>query len=188
LAIFATDELRIEIDGKPEQVMGQVSAGNYFELLGVKPMLGRLMKAEDEHLNPPVAVISFRYWQRRFDGDPAVLGKTLSFGNQSFAIAGITPPEFSGLEPGRRVDVTLPITISRNLLTARAWRFDAIARLQTDISEEQAQAEANAVFQSCMSDSQDAAGAKTDSSRRLCGRRHTAWMRSASGFPTLCMY
>jgi predicted permease len=167
LAAFATDELRIEIDGKPEQVMGQVASGNYFELLGVKPALGRLMNIEDEHLNPAIAVISYRYWQRRFGRDTAVIGKTLSFGNQRFAIAGITPPELSGLEPGRPVDITLPVTTSRNLLTVRAWRFDAIARLKMAISETQAQAEANAVFQSCMSGSQAAAAPKPDFRHRL---------------------
>ena len=69
MAAFSSDELRIEIDGKPEQVLGQVASGNYFEILGVKPILGRLMNAEDEKLNPPVAVISDRYWRRRFGGD-----------------------------------------------------------------------------------------------------------------------
>lgn len=167
LAAFATDELRIEIEGKPEQVMGQVSSGNYFELLALKPTVGTLMNAGDEHLNPPIAVISYRYWQRRFGRDPSAIGKTLSFGNQSFAIAGVTPPEFSGLEPGRPVDVTLPITISPNLLTARAWRFDALARMKSGVSEDQAQAEANTAFHSCMSGSQDATGPKTDFRDRL---------------------
>jgi len=168
LAAFATDELRIEIDSKPEQVMGQIASGNYFELLGVKPASGRLMNAEDENLNPPIAVISDRYWQRRFGRDPAAIGKTISFGDRSFAIAGVTPPEFGGLEPGRPVDVTIPITISRNQLTSsKAWWFDAIARLRTDVSENQAQAEANAVFQSCMSGFRGTAGPKSDISHQL---------------------
>ena len=54
MAAFSSDELRIEIDGKPEQVMGQVASGNYFELLGVRPGLGRLITVEDEKLNPPI--------------------------------------------------------------------------------------------------------------------------------------
>src|SRR6266545_1184651 len=84
MAAFASDELQIEIDGKPEQVVGQVASGNYFELLGVKPALGRLMATEDEELNPPVAVISDRYWRRRFGGDPAAIGKTISFRDRAF--------------------------------------------------------------------------------------------------------
>lgn len=168
LAAFATDEMRIDVNGKPEQVMGQVASGNYFELLGVKPALGRLMNVEDENLNPPIAVISDRYWQRRFGRDSAVIGRTISFGNQSFAIAGVTAPEFAGLEPGRPVDVTIPITVSRNLLTgSRAWWFDTIARLKPHVSGNQAQAEANAVFQSCMSGFRDNAGPKDDLSHQL---------------------
>src|SRR5258708_26408364 len=109
IAAVSSDELRLEIDGKPEQVMGQVASGNYFEVLGVRPALGRLMDTEDEKLNPPVVVISDRYWRRRFASDPAAIGKTISFHGQAFTIAGVTPPDFWGLEPGRPIDVTIPI-------------------------------------------------------------------------------
>jgi len=155
MSAFSSDELRFEIDGKPEQVMGQVASGNYFELLGVKPTLGRLMNAEDEKLNPPVAIISDRYWRRRFGGDPAVIGKRISFREQTFTIAGVTPPEFWGLLPGTPIDVTLPITLERKHLTdAGAWWLHAIiARLKPGVSANQAQAESNVVFQSFISGS-----------------------------------
>ena len=91
LAAFSSDELRIEIDGRPEQVMGQVASGNYFELLGVKPLLGRLMTPDDERLDPPVAVISERYWRNRFGADRAVLGKSISLNKRAFDIVGVTP-------------------------------------------------------------------------------------------------
>jgi predicted permease len=153
MAAFSSDELRIEIDGKSEQVMGQVASGNYFELLGVQPVVGRLMDADDEKLNPPVAVISHRYWQRRFGGDPAVIGKTISFREQTFTIVGVTPPEFWGLQPGTAIDLTLPITVeSKHLVDSGEWWLQGIvARLKPGVSDNQAQAESNVVFQSFMS-------------------------------------
>jgi predicted permease len=150
LAVYAADELRIEIDGRPEQVMGQVASGNYFQLLGVKPALGRLMDVEDEKLGPPIVVLSDRYWRQRFGTDPSVIGKTISFGRQVFTIAGVTPPVFRGLEPGRSIDITLPITISGNLHTSGVWWFNAIARLESDKTIDGAKTASNVAFQSCM--------------------------------------
>ena len=80
-------------------------------MLGVTPAAGRLMTAGDERLDPPVAVIGYGYWQRRFGGAPDAIGRTLSFRNRAFTIVGVTPPRFQGLAPGRQVDVTLPITL-----------------------------------------------------------------------------
>jgi predicted permease len=157
IAAFTGDELRIEIDGTAEQVMGQAASGNYFALLGVKAALGRLMTPDDEKLDPAICVISDRYWRRRFGADPAVIGKTISFRKQKFTIAGVTPPGFWGLEPGRPVDLTLPIGMERSLLAdAGAWWFSAVARLKDGASGRQASAEANAVFQSFMADRQTA--------------------------------
>jgi predicted permease len=155
MAAFASDELHVEIDFRPEQVMGQVVSGNYFELLGVKPALGRLMNADDEKLDPPVAVISDRYWRRRFAGDPAVVGKMLSFRKRTFTIIGVTPAEFSGLQPGTPVDVTLPVTLEQKLLadSGAFWLHGIIARLKPGVSGSQAKAESNVIFQSFMSNS-----------------------------------
>src|SRR5690242_2366388 len=151
LAVFATDELRIEIDGRPEPIFGQVASGNYFELLGIKPILGRLMDDNDEKLNPPIAAISDSYWQRRFHRDPHVLGKSIKVGDRIYTVAGITPPGFLGLEPGRSVDVTVPIDTSGSLQTYKGpWWFSVIARLKPRVSASNAQAAANVAFQSCM--------------------------------------
>src|SRR5919108_399459 len=116
MAAFAADELRVEVGESVEQVFAQVVSGNYFHVLGVAPAAGRLMTAGDERLDPPVAVIGYGYWQRRFGGSRAAIGRTLSFGNRVFTIVGVTPPRFQGLELGRQVDVTLPITQSAAML------------------------------------------------------------------------
>ena len=153
VAAFATDELRVEVDGAIEQVFGQVASGSYFGVLGLKPAVGRLMTMEDERLDPPVAVIGYRYWQRRFAGAPDAIGKTIISGNRAHTIVGVMPAEFWGLEPGRHVDVTLPITLNRGGLANpdRSW-FQVIARLLPGVSVKRATVEASTIFRSFLED------------------------------------
>ena len=153
MAAFAGDELRVSVEGTPEQVFGQVASGSFFDLLGVRPVLGRLLTAQDEQLAPAVAVIGYHYWQRRFGGAADAVGKTITFRNRGYTIVGVTPPEFWGLQPGRRLDLTLPIALEGQLLRdAGAWWFDAVARLQPGVSRAQATASADVVFQAFMQD------------------------------------
>jgi predicted permease len=155
LAAFAIDEFRLEIGGVPEQVMGQAASGNYFELLGVKPLLGRVLTPQDEHLDPPVAVISERYWRKRFGAHPAVLGRSISNGQRSFVIVGVTPGEFFGLLPGRPVDITVPIGTQDRLASdpTAVWLHGIIGRLKPGATAAQARAEADVVFRSFMTTS-----------------------------------
>ncbi len=153
IAAFATDELRFGVDGGVEQAFAQVVSGNYFELLGLKPAAGRLLTVDDEKLDPPVAVISHGYWQRRFGGAADVIGRTLTSGDRVYTIVGVTPPEFWGLIPGREVLVTLPINRGSRLVTdAGAWWFEAVGRVRPGAGVEQAAAQADTVFQSFMKD------------------------------------
>jgi len=153
MSAFATDQLRIEVDGAVEQVFGQLASDNYFTLLGVGPEVGRLMTPGDEALSPSVAVIGYGYWQRRFGGDPNVVGRIVTFRSQPFTIVGVTPRSFWGLEPGRQVDVTLPITLERQYVAdADDWWFRAIARLRPGSTTDQATAQIDNIFQSYMKD------------------------------------
>ena len=146
MAAFATDEIRVEIDGHPEPVNGQIASGDYFSVVGVNPLLGRLTESRDEKLDPPVAVISYRYWLRRFGGDPAVLGKTLSSGGRNFTIVGVTAAGFEGLRPGFAVDMTLPISQDVGDLGGHSM----VARLKAGTTESQAQAESSSVLRAAL--------------------------------------
>jgi predicted permease len=149
VAAFGVDELRVEVEGSVEQVFGQVASGNFFEVLGVTPAAGRLLSPGDERLDPPVAVIGYGYWQRRFGGSPSAIGRTVSFRNRAFTIVGVTPPRFQGLEPGRQVDVTLPITTEAGLVrNAQVQWFHAVARLRSGVDAGQAATQTDASFQS----------------------------------------
>jgi len=151
MAAFSTDELRLDVDGTAEQVFGQVASGNYFEVLGVRPAAGRLLTLADEAMSPPAAVIGYGYAQRRFGGAASAIGRRFTLGRRTYTIVGVTPGSFSGLQPGRRVDVTLPISAEGRLTAdAGAWWLDLVARLDERATWPQARAQLDTIFQSFM--------------------------------------
>jgi predicted permease len=160
LAAFNADNMRISIDGRAEEVMGQKASGNYFEVLGLKAWAGRTFSPADDSVigkggpDGPVAVISYRYWKRRFAESPAVLGKVIQFEGQAVTIIGVTPPEFFGLQPGMPVDLTVPMAFApaEMLRDKGAWWLNVVGRLKPDASPAQARAELNGIFQAFMND------------------------------------
>jgi hypothetical protein len=89
--------LKMNVDGQAEVASGQVVSGNYFAGLGVFAGVGRALTTEDDKTSSAAAaVISHRYWQRRFGGDPAAIGKVIYISGAAFTIVGVTPPRFFG--------------------------------------------------------------------------------------------
>ncbi len=111
LAAFRPWRFRTEIGGEPQLANGMLVTGNYYSLLGVSASLGRTLTPQDEQAASPVAVISYDYWQRVLDADRKVVGRTLDIQGNPFTIIGVTDPKFTGLEPGKRVDITVPLTL-----------------------------------------------------------------------------
>jgi predicted permease len=107
------DPLAVRLPGRPmaEPAVGKLVSGNYFDVLGVRPAVGRAFSPSDNAVGAaPAAVISYRYWTRDFDRDPAAVGATLEINGTAFAVVGVTPPGFFGesLEPDPP-DIWLPI-------------------------------------------------------------------------------
>jgi len=96
-------------DGAADPVDGEMVSGTYFGGLGVAAAAGRTINADDEASGARVAVISYRYWTRRFGGDQGVLGRAVTVNNVPFAIVGVAPRGFFGVEPGRAPDVWVPM-------------------------------------------------------------------------------
>ena len=176
LAAFARrDRVIINIDGQREETTGQVVSGNYFSLLGVRPMLGRALSPADDSVPEKggpdgyVAVISHNYWTRRFGRDPAVIGKVVHFGNDPVTIIGVTPPEFYGMFPGTEIDISLPIMFqgARILADKSSWWFNAMGRLKPNVSVDKAQTELNAIFQSFMDETSVSAEMRRDAFARI---------------------
>src|SRR3984893_17330050 len=97
--------------GKPERVFGMLASANYFDVLGVRPILGRgFLTVEDEKPGgAPVAVISYRLWQTHFGANPNIVGQTIEINQHPYTIVGVTPPVFQGSQTGVRTDIWVPI-------------------------------------------------------------------------------
>lgn len=90
--------------------LGQVVTSNHFAMLGVQPLLGRLLvPSDDDPASPRVVVLSHRMWQREFGGDPAIAGKTLTLRGLPYAIAGVAPATFTGVVPLLTPELWLPV-------------------------------------------------------------------------------
>jgi predicted permease len=154
MAVFAVDHLPVSIDGHPEQVLGQVASGSYFQLLGMRAAIGRMLTPDDEQLMPAVAVLGHRYWQRRFGGRRDVLGKSVLYRGRVVTIVGVTAPGFDGMQTGQPVDITFPVTLEDEALLRNTdtWWSDAVARVKRGVAVERAQAEVSVIFASLESD------------------------------------
>jgi hypothetical protein len=92
---------------EPEQISGALATASFFDVIGVKPQLGRTFSEEEDRVGGPfLAVISDALWQRLFQRDPKVLGRVLTFGNQPYTVIGVMPPEM--FSP-RTVEVWFPL-------------------------------------------------------------------------------
>lgn len=85
-------------------------SGEFFEVLGVTPMLGRMLTSADDRPGcEPRAVASHGFWQRQFGGDPSAIGRILIINSRPTELVGVTPPPFAGLDVGRSFDLTVPV-------------------------------------------------------------------------------
>lgn len=112
------DETSVIIDGRAELVAGFTASANYFSVLGVQPLLGRLFVPSDDKPDATaVAVISARYWQSRFGRDPGVIGKVIHAGDVPVTIVGVTPPDFLGVQHtvATPPDISFPLMLDSRL-------------------------------------------------------------------------
>jgi len=105
--------LNVAGQGSTERASGELVSGNYFEVLGVPPALGRVFSLQDETAPGanPVAVLSYGYWARRFGGDPAVLNKQLTVNGTVLTVVGVARAGFTGVQIGQLPDIFIPITM-----------------------------------------------------------------------------
>jgi len=157
LTAFTIGPISLTGSGKPERVWGTLATANYFDVLGVQPMMGRgFLPAEDQSSNAAaVVVLSYRLWQKRFGGDPKIIGQTMSINTHPFTIVGVAPRVFQGSNTGLRSELWLPVTAipqlsadGESMLRSRkgGW-LNALGRLRPGTSREQAQADLSALMQ-----------------------------------------
>jgi putative ABC transport system permease protein len=110
-------------EGETRDVRGLFVSGDFFRVLGVRPVLGRVFEASDDRrgCGLPGVVVSHAFWQRELGADPAVIGKSVGFGRHALQVLGVTPEAFTGLEVGRSYDVAMPICSQAALWSDGNW-------------------------------------------------------------------
>jgi len=105
--------LNVSESGGTERAVGELVSGNYFDVLGVRPSLGRVFSPDDETAPGanPVAVLSYGYWTRRFGNNSAILNKPLTVNGTSLTVVGVAQAGFSGVQIGRTTDIFIPMTM-----------------------------------------------------------------------------
>jgi len=139
LAVWSDQRFNLATGGEVRKAKAIRVSGDFFHVLGVEPILGRLLGPGDDQPGCGIsgANISYAFWQRNFAGDPSVVGKRLTLDGNSFQVIGVTSPGFNGISVGDTFDVAVPICIEP-ILSARynrlplrhAWWLATIGRLK----------------------------------------------------------
>ena len=116
LARFAVN-LSVAFRGTTERAQGELVSGNYFEVLGVQPALGRVFNPQDDRVPGahPVAVLSYGYWKSRLGGDPGVLNQSILVNNIPLTVVGIAQPGFFGVQVGQTPDIFVPMMMKAQM-------------------------------------------------------------------------
>jgi predicted permease len=154
-AVAATgiDSFGLEANGVTRPVWGTTVSGQYFEVVGIKPFLGRLLqRTDDDHPGASeVAVLSWAAWKSDFNGDPSVVGQTIRLNKHPYTIVGVTPEGFYGTEKFAQPDIFVPIANEASLgggnwLESRDDRnVWGIVRIKDGVTMPQVQTELNAI-------------------------------------------
>ncbi len=134
------------------RVWAQAVSASYFQVLQVRPLLGRTFRMDEETGATPVTVLGYSLWRERFDADSAVLGRTLTLNGHPITIIGVAPPGFGGTEMGLAFDLYFPLTLEPLLagrpswLENRGWQsYQGVGRLHDGVSLVQARTELDAI-------------------------------------------
>jgi len=150
-------QMNVSYGDQTERVSGELVSGNFFEVLGVRPWAGRLFTQDDDRTPGahPVAVLSYRFWESRFNKDPNLIGKTILINEHPMTVLGVTPPGFYGVEMANNPDVRVPLMMTpifnplpptRLQSHTHQW-LSVMARRKADVSAAQAQASLSVTYQ-----------------------------------------
>jgi predicted permease len=157
---LAVDKVAVRIGEDPEEAEGDMVSGNFFSGLGVSFTRGRGFAVEDETAHASVVVLSYSYWTTRFGRSPSAIGQTIYVKSVPFTVIGVTAQGFYGIEPASSTDFWIPLQ-NRPELTAwgeepspiafygspKWWCIQLIGRLVPGVTESQALAKLDPVFQ-----------------------------------------
>jgi predicted permease len=153
LAAYRVSPVGIDTDAGPRRLWGYLVTGNYFDLLGVRPLLGRFFHAEEDTRpgQAPLAVLSYGAWQSRFAADLAIVGKTVRINKLPYTVVGVAPREFFGTELIFSPDLWVPMMMQPQI-EGHSWLENrstfncmVIGRMKPGVTLGQAQGNVNAL-------------------------------------------
>jgi len=153
-------QLNLSVQGQTDLVDAQLVSGNFFSSLGVRPAAGRWISDDDDRSGaPPIVVMSYSYWRRRFAGSADAIGQSIFLNLMPFTIAGVSAPEFFGVNPGGAPDLFIPLHAAplfaedqqedakQRFLDKNFYWVEIMGRLRPCTSLGQAQTDLAALFQ-----------------------------------------
>src|SRR5580658_772284 len=155
LLAYHDDYMAITGSDKPERVYGALVSSNYFEVLGVRPILGRSLAstAPNERLGTAEAVLGYGLWQDHFGADPSIIGKTIQINLHPYEIVGVAPEGFQGCKSGIRSELWIPIGMDPQISGGQrikyrdAFWLNVLGKLKPGVSPRQAENELNILMQ-----------------------------------------
>lgn len=154
LAGYRISPMDLESGENPQRIWGYLATGNYFDVLGVKPALGRFFHQEDDLRvgANPYAVLSYNAWRARFGADPQITGKTVRINGLSYTVLGVAPREFHGTEVFYWPEIWVPMSMQPQIEVGNPWldnprTWDTLifGRLKPEITLPQAKADLNRI-------------------------------------------
>ncbi len=152
---YHDDYMAITGSARPERIYGALVSANYFDALGVRPALGRVLPSskQAEATGSAEVVVSYDLWRNRFAGDPSIVGKAMQINLHSYTIVGVAPKGFQGCKTGLRADVWIPLAMERqvwgsNWLEDRgiSW-LNVLGKLRPGVDRRQAEIELNLLME-----------------------------------------
>ena len=194
--LIANDEQTVGVqwNNRSDLVPAELVSGNYFEILGLHPAMGRLLLASDDQPNSsPVVVVSFNYWKTKLGADPRAIGQTLFINAHPFVIIGVAPPQFHSVVAGQTPGIFVAAS-TKNVITPR-WQdledreshwLTMVGRLKPGESLQQAQAGLEPLWHAIRAEELKQFGYHRERTRRLfLDDSHIQLLNSARGFSPL---
>ncbi|MHB8412583.1 MAG: ADOP family duplicated permease [Candidatus Acidiferrales bacterium] len=173
LYAFIATQPHLTLNGSVSMANGFLVSGDFFATLGTRAILGRTLGPADDQLSSqPTAMLSYAFWKSRFGGDPSIIGKSILLEKTPFIVVGITAPGFAGINPGRSVDVWMPLSSQAYVApyfpkrtAANSTWLEMMARLKPGVSRSQAQSALRVLFTNATASGPTAMFKPTDSPR-----------------------
>src|SRR5438552_408037 len=141
IAAYSDKTFNLTDTGEPERIQGEIVSPSIFPLLGIKPVLGRVLLPEEDHPNKVFSVVmSERLWRRLFNSNPQIIGRTIRLNSESFTVVGVVPNITDLFDLPTDAEVWVPISHSFGFNNRYGHYLDVVARLKPGVTREQAQA------------------------------------------------